>query len=76
MNREIERLAGTANFGHIEKFEDVVKYDPRLEAFAKLIIEKCAELCVKNEYFNEHSVASEYAMKAAEAFKSHFGMDN
>jgi hypothetical protein len=45
-------------FGHIEKFEDDIKFDPRLEAFARLIVERCAEICVKIEYFNEHSVAS------------------
>ena len=73
MNKELQELAGKANFGHIEKFGDEVKYDPRLEAFAKLIIDQCADMCVKNEHFNEHSVASIYAIKASMAFKSHFG---
>lgn len=62
-------------FGHIEKFEDDIKFDPRLEAFARLIVERCAEICVKIEYFNEHSVASDYATKAAKSFKSHIGME-
>jgi len=75
MNKQFEQLAGKANFGHIEKFEDAIKFDPRLESFAKLIVEKCAEMCVKNEYFSEHSVASDYATKAAKSFKSHFGME-
>lgn len=75
MNKELQELAGKANFGHVEKFGDEIKYDPRLEAFAKLIIEQCAELCVKNKYFNEYSVASDYATKASTAFKSHFGME-
>jgi len=75
MHRELERLAGTANFGYIEKFKEEVEYDKRLEAFAKLIIDKCAEICVKNEYFNEHSAASEWSIKASKAFKSHFGME-
>ena len=75
MNEQLKELAGKANFGHIEKHSEDIKFDPRLEAYAKLIIEKCAEICVKNEYFNEHSVASEYATKASQAFKSHFGME-
>jgi hypothetical protein len=75
MNRQFEELAGKANFGHIEKHDDAIKFDPRLEAFAKLIVEKCAEMCVKNEYFNEHSVASDYATKASVSFKKHFGME-
>ena len=75
MNRQFEELAGKANFGHIEKFKDDIKFDPRLEAFAKLIVDKCAEICIKNEHFNEHSVASAYAIKASMAFKSHFGME-
>ena len=75
MNSKFEELAGKANFGHLEKNDDAIKFDPRLEAFAKLIVEKCAELCVRNEYFNEHSVASDYAMRASKSFKTHFGME-
>ena len=45
MNERIEELAAKANFGHMENNE--VVYDPRLEKFAELIVQECAEIADK-----------------------------
>ena len=41
MNKRIKELAAKSNFGHMENGE--VVYDHRLEKFAELIVQECAE---------------------------------
>ena len=41
MNERIKELAARSNFGHMENGE--VVYDHRLEKFAELIVQECAE---------------------------------
>jgi hypothetical protein len=60
MNERIRELAEQAGFEY--------------EKFAELIVWQCAEICVKNEYYNEYSAASEWAQKGAQAFKKYFGV--
>lgn len=78
MNKRIKELAIEAGFqpwgdeewNPGEIFDWSSSYDNELQKFAELLVTECAKMCVENEHFNKHSVASEWSIKAAEAFKS------
>ena len=75
MNNILKNLAGKANFGTIEKGE--VVFDKRLEKFAELIINECAELCTKHsrDILKFSQFGSNSAADCAEIIRSHFGVE-
>jgi hypothetical protein len=67
MNDRMKELAAKSNFGHMENGE--VVYDHRLEKFAELIVQECADLVdTLNEAYEAPSTAGKF-------IKNHFGIE-
>lgn len=75
MNENIKRIAEQTGVTHKLDLGVYQFYEKELEDFVARLILECAEICVQNKHYNKWSVASDWAIKGASAFKEHFGVE-